>query len=555
MPSKVICFGAFEADLRSEELRKNGVKIRLRGQPFQVLAMLLERPGEVVTREELRQRLWPEGTFVDFDHSLNTAINKIREVLGDSAENPRFVETLARRGYRFIAALENGTLDVGINTFSSDNEMMAEPKPIAGVEELSMEKEFRRKRNFWADRLVWLAGFSVLLIGGVAWFYRSHLRFRSLILPPMKVVRLTSFPGKETEPTLSPDGKMVAFVWDGEKGDNRDIYVMLVDAGTPFRLTSDPGDDLSPAWSPDGRFIAFHRRTKERNGIYLVPSLGGPSRRLTDLKNSPFGSRMSWSPDGKYLAVSASSSPLIHSLFRLSVETGEQTQLTFPSVEVGDFSPAFSPNGQSLAFSRVTGFGSRSDIYTLPVGGGEPKRLTFNERSSRCAWKPDGREIIFVRDNPLEGLYRIPIEGGKEMRLVEGGQFGLFPSISWHGNRLVYSEHVYDTDIWRIDLPSPIDKAPSMTRLIFSSREDQSPRFSADGMKIVFTSNRSGSSEIWMCDTDGRNPVPLTSFGGIYQTGSPSWSPDGRFIAFDSRPEALSDIFLIGAEGEERRAA
>jgi DNA-binding winged helix-turn-helix (wHTH) protein len=105
-PSGIVRFGVFEVDLRAEELRKSGLKLRLRGQAFQVLGMLLEHPGKVVTREELQQRLWPEGTFVDFDHGLNTAINKIREVLGDSAENPRFVETLARRGYRFIATVE-----------------------------------------------------------------------------------------------------------------------------------------------------------------------------------------------------------------------------------------------------------------------------------------------------------------------------------------------------------------------------------------------------------------------------------------------------------------
>ena len=102
----VIRFGVFEADLRSGELRKSGVKIRLREQAFQVLSELLERPGEVVTREELRDRLWPDGTFVDFDHSLNAAVNSIREVLGDSAASPRFVETVPRRGYRFIAPVE-----------------------------------------------------------------------------------------------------------------------------------------------------------------------------------------------------------------------------------------------------------------------------------------------------------------------------------------------------------------------------------------------------------------------------------------------------------------
>jgi cholera toxin transcriptional activator len=105
--SRFVRFGVFEVDLTAGELRKNGMKLRLQGQPFQVLAVLLERPGQVVTREELQQKLWPSDTFVDFDHSLNTAVNKVREVLSDSASNPRYVETLARRGYRFIAPVQS----------------------------------------------------------------------------------------------------------------------------------------------------------------------------------------------------------------------------------------------------------------------------------------------------------------------------------------------------------------------------------------------------------------------------------------------------------------
>ncbi len=105
---RVLRFGVFEVDLQAGELRKGGMKLRLQGQPFQVLVLLLERAGEVVTREELQQKLWPSDTFVDFDHSLNTAINKVREALGDSASSPRYVETLARKGYRFIAPLQNG---------------------------------------------------------------------------------------------------------------------------------------------------------------------------------------------------------------------------------------------------------------------------------------------------------------------------------------------------------------------------------------------------------------------------------------------------------------
>src|SRR5438128_9557682 len=119
--SQVIRFATFEVDLQAQELRKAGLRLKLSGQPFQVLAILLEQPGTVVTREELQKRLWPD-TFVDVDHNLNTAINKIREALGDSSENPRFVETLPRRGYRFIASVEGGV-------FSSDQ--LTEKVPLA----------------------------------------------------------------------------------------------------------------------------------------------------------------------------------------------------------------------------------------------------------------------------------------------------------------------------------------------------------------------------------------------------------------------------------------
>src|SRR6266436_6045882 len=105
--ARIARFGIFELDLAAGELRKNGAKLRLQEQPFQVLALLLEHAGEVVTRDELRQKLWPADTFVDFDHSLNTAVNKLRELLGDSASSPRYIETLARRGYRFIAPVQN----------------------------------------------------------------------------------------------------------------------------------------------------------------------------------------------------------------------------------------------------------------------------------------------------------------------------------------------------------------------------------------------------------------------------------------------------------------
>src|SRR5580765_504766 len=116
-------FGTFEVDLRARELRKGGIRIRLQDQPFEILAMMLDRPGDVVTREELRQRLWPAGTFVDFEHSLNAAVKRLRAALGDDADNPRFVETLHRRGYRFIAPVQSSDNGYGAQPLS--------PRPAA----------------------------------------------------------------------------------------------------------------------------------------------------------------------------------------------------------------------------------------------------------------------------------------------------------------------------------------------------------------------------------------------------------------------------------------
>jgi cholera toxin transcriptional activator len=142
--SRIARFGVFELDLNAGELRKSGVKMRLQGQPFQVLALLLERAGEVVTREELQQKLWPSDTFVDFDHSLNTAINKVREALGDSASSPRFVETLARRGYRFIAPVQNPVQTQAQNTAPTSvaaSPAVLSPEPEAAGQPLHPELE------------------------------------------------------------------------------------------------------------------------------------------------------------------------------------------------------------------------------------------------------------------------------------------------------------------------------------------------------------------------------------------------------------------------------
>src|SRR6266446_5509410 len=379
-----------------------------------------------------------------------------------------------------------------------------------------------------------------------------------VVRPAAKVVPFTTFPGRELQPTFSPDGNQIAFAWNGEKRANFDIYVKLVNTGAPpLRLTSNPADDLFPAWSPDGREIAFVRQSGSDVSIFLVPALGGPERKLYSGTSAFFslydyGNGLSWSPDGKYLAFSGQRSRREpNSIFLLARESLEARQITTPPAGfLGDSTPAFSPDGKVLAFGRWAS--SRDvEIYIMPAAGGEPKRLTFDNRSGRSlAWTADGREILFsLWASSTFRLWRVSAVGGTPEQLAVG-QGGSTLAISRQGDHLAYSQESRDTDIWRVATSGSTSMRP--TRLISSTRLDYGPQYSPDSKRIAFTSGRSGSNEIWVCDADGLNPMQVTSFGGP-DVGSPRWSPDGGLIAFDSIAAGHRDIFVVSAEGGKVR--
>jgi Tol biopolymer transport system component/DNA-binding winged helix-turn-helix (wHTH) protein len=541
--SRILRFGVFEVDLDKAELRKNGVKLRLRGQPFQVLTILLERPGEVVTREEFQQRLWTdEATFVDFEHGLNAVVNRLREALGDSPENPHFIETVPRRGYRWMV-------------------------PVEGKGERSAPAEAR-------DRWRWLPLAAALLagIGLTAGVLKFVLSTRKTPQPAMTSTPLTARPGVELNPSFSPDGNQVAFTWYDEDQNKTHIDVKLIGtSGPPLQLTDGPDD--SPVWSPDGRFIAFLRDTRDGVEIMLIPALGGPERKIAEIRlaDSVPGPFLAWSPDGKSLVVSHKDSPKEPSaLFVVAIDTGEKRRLTSPPLETsGDTNPAFSPDGRTLAFIRIIDV--RPDLYLLGVSDGlqpvgEPKRIAPGDRgllghlaSFGPAWTEDGHGIVLSPRG--QGLWRINISGSASAsaepeRLPFGeGAFG--PAISRRGHRLAYSNEIPSHyRIWRMAAPgSPnvrdITRAGSLERAFISStRNDMSPQFSPDGKRIAFASQRSGNWEIWVCNSDGSSPVQLTFFQGPNVT-TPRWSPDGGRIAFDSDagPEPEFDIWVIDANG------
>ncbi len=384
----------------------------------------------------------------------------------------------------------------------------------------------------------------------------------------LQVVPLTSYPGREMEPTFSPDGSQVAFTWDGEDQKNVDIYVKVIGSEQPLRLTFDPARDGSPAWSPDGTRIAF-LRDKAGGGseVRLVPPTGGRERRLAEV-GATAEHGLAWSLDGRKLAIADRSLPgEPFGIFLLDVESGVKARLTSPpsSAEFGDNLPSFSPDGRTVAFKRT--LAGYTHVHLVPVAGGEPRELVpALIMSGRLDWVPSGEEIVLAAE-PFVGegaprpslgggpaaalLWRASVAGG-QARLLRGGVSAGDVAASREGHRLAYSQETGDLDIWRLDLERGRGTGGAQTRFLASTRIDGNPRFSPDGKQVVFASERSGGFEIWLADDRGGNLLRLTSFGREGRPGSPRWSPDGKTIAFDvyaSAEGSTGDIYVVSASG------
>jgi Tol biopolymer transport system component len=382
--------------------------------------------------------------------------------------------------------------------------------------------------------------------------------------PIPSLVPLTSLPGNAFRPSISPDGKRVAFVWDGGSG-NFDIYVKLINTGDPLRLTTNPAQDLDPAWSPDGRQIAFVRWSPDRHELFIIPSLGGAEQKVADLAPSQVRWQVdgnlyrrtlgpSWSPDGEQIAVAgALSRDEPESIYLIAVETGEKRRLTKPDRrDETDSEPAFSPRGNLLAFVRMrAGATGSPDLYVQPLAGGAPKRLTFDRRQiSGLTWTPDGRRIVFASERDGEyRLWQVRVSGAPPTLVAGADRRARHPSMLPDGRRLAFTEMYYSTKIWRVSLGTGGATAPEP--FLSSSRKDDSPQYSHDGRKVVFVSDRAGAEEIWICDADGANAAPLASLRGFIP-GTPRWSPDGAEIVLDSRHEGFAAVYVTAAQGSGR---
>jgi Tol biopolymer transport system component/DNA-binding winged helix-turn-helix (wHTH) protein len=527
---RLVRFGVYELDLRSGELRKSGARLTLQQQPLELLSVLLEQPGQLVTRDELRKRLWPDDTFVDFEHGLNAAVKRLRDTLGDSADSPRFVETVPRRGYRFIAP-------TSVNGLT----------PLLGTPtEVVAPGFFPRVKRGW-PLLVAAVAISVAAL----WIYRLETRIGSSDL--FTPVPFTSLAGQEGAPTFSRDGTQIAFAWSPEGlRDQFDLYVKVIGSEKVLPLTKHPARVIVPAWSPEGRQIAYMRTAQDDGGIYLVSPLGGPEKKVADTHHEYYVQAMlSWSSDGKYLAFQEKGPSGQFGIALLDVGTLEKHWWGSPPADcVMSLVPAFSPDGTSLAVVCTLSFGV-NDFFVGPASGGPGRRIAHVLGDfTGMTWTADSESLIFGLNGDL---WRVAAAGGEPEKLL-AGQDAAMPTISHDGQRLAYTtQRVYNVNLWQVLLPAPTRSVGPPVKLISSSRDQTRPAFSPDGHRLAFDSTRSGTTEVWTSDADGSNAVALSAFGRPF-TGTARWSPDGRFIAFDSHVDGGSNIYVVGGNGRTASA-
>ncbi len=550
LSSDIVRFGAFEVSLARAELRKQGLRIRLQEQPFQLLSALLEHPGEVVSREELIHRLWRDGTVVDYDRGLNAAVTRLRQALSDSADAPRYIETVARRGDRFIGQVEKVS---GPSQPAAAPQSAPEPAVTVG----------QPARHPLLPAAVLVS--ALLILFSIAWSLLYRGRQPKPAAPP-RIVPLTTGAGVEQNPSFSPDGTQV--VYESNVSGRQHLYLKVVGPGDPTPLTSGAGAEYGPAWSRDGRLIAFlGKKPSGETGVFVIPPIGGVPDKVADVVSPhvvglQFYRPLDWASDNRHLIVSAPKvSGGSEGLLLISIDDRTATWLTDPGGDplIGDREPAVSPDGRTIAFARGD-LMPGENLYLLPLtaklaAAGPARRLGNLVLGRSPVWTPDGKQIIYMaQEHGIVlwfggALFGVEPTGGSTPRpLFALGRGVASPAISAKG-AVAYSTVGFDANIWRQQIPARGRAAPTAAPVIVSAAVNFNADYSPDGLRIAFASSRSGAREIWTADPDGGHSGQVTKFNDTFITGSPRWSPDGKQIAFDSAAGGNSAIYVIDAQG------
>jgi Tol biopolymer transport system component/DNA-binding winged helix-turn-helix (wHTH) protein len=544
-------------DCGTFQVLKAGEPRTLAPRAFDLLVHLIENRDRVIEKQECFDQVWKD-VFVS-DNALTKAVKEVRRALGDDADSPHYIETVPKRGYRFIADLrpldridQSAGKPPGIAAPDSvaGQQRYADGKPAATIPEKAPASGARARPGralFAAAIVACLAAMVVLVI----WRTRPSAVGREAVA--LRTRQITNWTGLDAFPALSPDGNSVAY--SSDHGGKFEIYVRPLTPGArELQLTSDGQENFQPAWSPDGTLVAYH--SKNRGGIWAVPASGGVARQLTE-----FGSRPAWSPDGSVIAFQ--SYPLTDLgatsvgalppsiLWTVAVQGGGLTPITqVGEPRGGHGAPAWSRDGKRLAF--VSYDGASTNVCTISAGGGDLKTFTDGKRwVYDPVFSPDSTCIYYggVSERGNFVLYKIrlsPKDGSALGEPVEIANTGLARiknlTISTDGSKLAYCAPAMKGKIASVSpsdssgqgaLESGVGRTEPVALTRDASYRKGIIRFSPDGRKIAYVEFIGGTSQdIWVMDADGGNPTQLTSDPAV--DWCPSWFPDSDRIAFQS---------------------
>lgn len=586
-------FGVFEADIESGELRRSGVRVRIQSQPFKVLVALLEQPGAVVTREELQHRLWSEDTTVDYDHGLGIAVNKLREALGDSAENPRFVETLARRGYRFLAPVKVGASpEPAAGAIATSPDLLpsgGEDNALAGVAPKIAVAGGARSRRL---RYVAVGG-GVLVVVALA-LVLLGLWLRPENRRPYTVTQVT-FSGRVMNNDFEVRS-VSAPVTDGSR-----IYFINIENGTPEltealiangELRRLPLPDTLPAplilsISSDGSslLVRNHQLPNAEEPIWIVETLTGNARRIPGV----FGHDAVWMPDGKHLLVATGNT--LEELAADGSDVREVLTLAGPT-----FWPRWSPDGKLLRFTVWKSESRITELWEVAsdFSHAHPLLPGWSNPGSECcgSWTADGEDYVFqsmhsghtdlweVRERPWYARsreprqitsgpldYETPVGAGlgstdqghriffvgdnPQIELLEaepGGEgynsppLGLkaaaFTAYSDDGRKVAWL-NAADGSLWSSRMDGSAGAfGTDRVELMSPPMRIFHMMWSPDGHQLaVVASPPGGSWKIYLIDAEGGQPQMLLTENR--NEADPTWSPDGKTIVFGRLPDRM----------------
>ncbi len=553
VPTKVR-FGAYELDVASMELRKNGVRLHLQEQPFLVLATLVSRPGEVVTREEFQHQVWANDTFVDFDQSLNKAVNRLREVLNDDASQPRFIETIPRRGYRFVAHVQN---------LSPPSE--GAPPPPLGPDSAAVPPGIpaqpARRKPRWPYAAAVVVAITAATGTGAFWFTRP--------LPPPRITGTVQ---------LTNDGKLKfgPILTDGPR-----LYFNTVSgAGTlptdfvPYQVSTKGGEPVALPATLEGLLLQdistersdlllarpkFTDQSFSSGTIWTAPVMGGAPRRLGDLvlSDTYWEPLASWSPNGQRIVYDDNGHDLL-------VARNDGTEIhklaTFPG---SPFAPRWSPDGSKVRFSfyspKLVPPGPA--LWEVSIDGSNPHPLlpgwnTPAQGATRwhcCGnWMRDGKYFVFHsgQNGHPSNIWAIREKTGlmdrassQPVQLTTGPMDTFHAAPSSDGKRLFALGWMRRAELVRYDLTSGRSSRylSGLSALLLD--------FSRDGKWVSYVSIPQYT--LWRNSVDGSQPLELTS--PPLTVRRPAWSPDGRQIVFEGaqgtplppRPQ----IYVVSVDG------